>query len=357
MPIVPTLDTQQTVSNFELEEAKTWVFNNSAKFEQSELDFERQLNTSIDPVEYARDPRNSDRDNPGSYTNQIKDFIDDSLQEYTPPNKTAEDLWSAYTNKYKEESLTKAIVAESAINMNGRKTILTNTINDYSKVIEENPNAYEIKQNQTMFALEGTNQYISTNTKFELQEKATKDYRIAYMKGTAKQSPMKLMDEILSGAHNSVPKEQEQKLYMTAFNNYVVQSRKNIKELDDFVSNELAKIHMGEESSIETLTMEDYYTDDLVMQMAALTSWFNKNMTDKSRRTAMNESQRTESVMFEGTAYLYPTIRWDANGNEIQGIDDYFFYALKQGDALAIKDEQQGTRISKKMSRMLSYGD
>tara|TARA_A100001391_G_scaffold16630_2_gene9303 strand:- start:8396 stop:9469 length:1074 start_codon:yes stop_codon:yes gene_type:complete len=357
MPIVPTLNTQQTVSNFELEEAKTWVFNNSAKFEQSELDFEKKLNTSIDPVEYARDPRNSDRDNPESYTNQIKGFIDDSLQEYTPPNKAAEDLWSAYTNKYKEQSLTKAIVAESAINMNGRKTILTNTINDYSKLIETDPDMFQIKQNQTMFALEGAESYISTNTKFELQEKATKDYKLAYMKGTAKQSPMKLMDEILSGAHSSVSKKEEEKLYMTAFNNYVVQSRENIKQLNEFVSNELAKIHMGEASSIETLTMEDYYTDDLVMQMAALTPWFGKNMIDKTRRTSRGESQRTESVTFEGTAYLYPTIRWDVNGNEIQGIDDYFFYALKQGDALAVKDEKQATRISKQMSRMLSYGD
>lgn len=358
MPIVPTYTTNtEQASNFEVEEAKNWVFNNSAKFEQIETDFEKKLNSSIDPIEYARDPSNSDRDNPNTYTNQVKNFIDETLQDdqFTPPNKPAEDLWSAYTSKYKEQSLTQAIVAESAINMNGRKQILTNTINDYSKLIEEKPEMYELKQNQTMFALEGSREYISTNNKFELEAKVKKDYHTAYMKGTSKTQPMKLMEEVLSGKHNQMDSEEQKKHYKAAFSNYVVQSERNIKELNNFVNDEMARIHSGEKSSLENLTMEDYFTDELVMQLAATTPWFQKNMTDPTRRTSRGESQRTESAMYDGTVYLYPTIRWDGS-NQITDIEDYFLYALDQGDALAVKDEKQAISISKKMSRLLSYG-
>ena len=361
MPIVPTTTSNMTIetSPIEVEEAKAWVFNQSTKFENEVIEFEKNLNASIDPVDYARNPLNSEKDNPESYTNLIKDHLDTTLQkeDYQPPNKAAEDLWSAYSNQFKVDTLTQSIVAESAINMNGRKQILTNTINDNAKLIEEKPEMYELKKTQTQFAFEGAKQYMSTNTKFELMDKAEKDYHRAYMKGSEKTSPMKLMEEILSGKHNKMDKAEVKEHYFRAFSNYKKQAQKDITELNTFIENQMALVRMGEADNLESLTMEDYYADELVMKLGALTPWFSKNMTDRSRRTKMNESQRTESVEYEGTAYLYPTIRWDDYGNEIVGITDYFFYALKQGDALAIKDEAQGTRISKKMSRMLSYGD
>lgn len=360
MPIVPGYSQTKQTSQLEVEEAKAWVFNKSAAFEKAQTGFEKDLNGSIVPEEYARNPLSADRDNPNTYTNQVKDNIDSLLQqdEFVPPNKTAEDLWSAYTNKYKEQSLTKAIVAESAINMNGRKSILTNTINENIKSIEENPDSYELKQAQTAFAFEGAQQYMSTNTSFELKDKAEKGYHTAYMKGSAKTSPMKLMEEILSGKHNKMDKEEVQKHFYQAFKNYRIQARTEIKQLHQFVNDELAKIAMGVPDNLETLTMEDYYTDDVAMKIAVMSDWFGKNMTDKTRRTEYGESQRTAVEQDQyGNWYIVPTIRWDGKNYERYSNRTALDLALVNGDAVRVKDLQQGNNISNKMSRMLSYGD
>ena len=53
--------------------------------------------------------------------------------------------------------------------------------------------------------------------------------------------------------------------------------------------------------------------------------------------------------------YLFPTIRW--NGADFSYLDsqEALDIAIENGDAIPVKDVQQGNRISKHMSRLLTW--
>ena len=53
--------------------------------------------------------------------------------------------------------------------------------------------------------------------------------------------------------------------------------------------------------------------------------------------------------------YLFPTIRWNGADYTYHGVDEALQIALDNGDAIPVKDIKQGNRISKHMSRLLSW--
>ena len=192
MPIVPTTtNTQPAADPLELDSAKTWVLEKLNMLKSENNRHSVDLINNIDSRQYVENSGFISGKDPGTYTNQKRDYITTLLAQpqYTPPNKTAQDLWNQETNKFTSNEINSAINIEARTRINGRVKQVRNGLSMMVENVQDNPypgNLFDALDN-----LEYDNEEVQT-----LTEKFSKT---AYWKDTGSKMPDN-PDKVLTGA-------------------------------------------------------------------------------------------------------------------------------------------------------------
>jgi len=377
MPIVPTTTDaiQQAVDPVQVDTAKSWVFEKINQLKKVSNTHSVDLINAIDSKQYVENPGFVSGEDPGTYTNQKRDYISQTLQspEFTPPNEIAAQLWNQETSKFTASEINSAINIEARTRINGRVNQVRSGINSMVDNINENP--YPGNLFNSLEHLEGLIGTIDQQQQKDypgyLPENMTKNMVIdskrkianAYISGNKKIDPLSTMNDIMekSSFYKSLGLSDKDLTlhYQEAAKTYQQMAIKDVKTIIAILKDDLDKIQMNggslDSSSLAKLSVDDYSHDDFILKLAMIAPWFGDNLAS-GRRTHQGESQLTAVEEVDGMTYIFPTIRW--NGINYTTYEDSFEalnVALDNGDAIPVKDIQQGNRISKHMSRLLSW--
>ena len=375
MPIVPTTtNTQPAADPLELDSAKTWVLEKLNMLKSENNRHSVDLINNIDSRQYVENSGFISGKDPGTYTNQKRDYITTLLAQpqYTPPNKTAQDLWNQETNKFTSNEINSAINIEARTRINGRVKQVRNGLSMMVENVQDNPYPGNLFD-----ALDNLESYVGT-----IDQQQQKDYpgylpqdmtknmvsetkinlANAYLKGNTLNDPLSTMNDIREKTsfykNLGLNDEQLNIHYQEAAKNYQKVAIKDIQTIMSILKDDMDKIHMNggsiDSSTLARIKPESYSHDDFIIKLAMIAPWFGDNLAS-NRRTPSGESQLTAVEERDGMFYLFPTIRW--NGADFSYLDsqEALDIAIENGDAIPVKDVQQGNRISKHMSRLLTW--
>ena len=377
MPIVPTTTGSQVQASnpLEVDSAKSWVFEKINKLKADSNRHSVDLINQIDSRQYVETPSFVSGEDPGTYTNQKRDYITQTLSqpEYAPPNKTAEDLWNQETSKFTSNEVNSAINIEARTRINGRVSQVRSGLSMMVQNVQDNPypgNLFDSLENLQSYigTIDQQQQkdypgYLPENMTTNMVSDTKLKLGNAYLRGNIANDPLSTMNDIMekSSFYKGLGlTDKELNLhYKEAAQKYQQVAIKDIKTIINILKDDLDKIHMNggslDTSSLARIKPDHYSHDDFILKLAMVAPWFGDNLAS-NRTTPSGESQLTAVEEVDGMTYLFPTIRW--NGADYTKYEDPFEalnVALDNGDAIPVKNIKQGNRISKHMSRLLSW--
>ena len=271
MPIVPTTtNTQPAADPLELDSAKTWVLEKLNMLKSENNRHSVDLINNIDSRQYVENSGFISGKDPGTYTNQKRDYITTLLAQpqYTPPNKTAQDLWNQETNKFTSNEINSAINIEARTRINGRVKQVRNGLSMMVENVQDNPYPGNLFD-----ALDNLESYVGT-----IDQQQQKDYpgylpqdmtknmvsetkinlANAYLKGNTLNDPLSTMNDIREKAsfykNLGLNDEQLNIHYQEAAKNYQKVAIKDIQTIISILKDDMDKIHMNG-GSIDSSTL------------------------------------------------------------------------------------------------------
>jgi len=351
----------------------TWMLKKTAEFMKLNADNTKQISQELDPAEYLNNPGFVQGTDPGTYINKKKDFIEKTAGDtnFLPPTTMASTMWETYMQATKQKELAGGIALEARTRVNARHQEVTLGVRMMNDTLAEYPTREkfnEMMENvesyvSTIDTEPGAEQYLPEGTANYMANRAKADLSNTYLKNAAKEDPSGVLDDI----YNNTSYWKAQGLSEGDLISHAIQAREKatslaVKDTSAIISmlkdNFQKIIDNGGDlsvSSLGSMNPDDFTRDEFVMKLGLLLPWYQRNLQDGATRTKDYESQLTMTVEQDGITYLVPTIRWNEDGTQMTEIteENAFDYAMEQGDALVVKDNAQGTRISNYMSRTL----
>ena len=268
----------------------------------------------------------------------------------------------------KQKELFGGIAIEARTRVNARHQEVTKSVRMMNETLSQYPTREKFNEMienvdlhiGTIDTEPGAEQHLPPGTANYMASEARKNLANTYLSGQAKEDPIGVMDDLHDNKQywKSLGLSEGDLVgqYANAIEEYRVLAEKDTLSIISMLKDNFEKIqNNGGSLSVTQLARmqpDDFTKDEFVMKLGMLLPWFENNMKPNAPRTKNNESQRTETSERDGMTYLYPTIRFNEDGTQME-MEDAFQYALDQGDALVVKDNAQGTRISRYMSRVL----
>tara|TARA_X000001382_G_C3171139_1_gene179526 strand:- start:458 stop:1573 length:1116 start_codon:yes stop_codon:yes gene_type:complete len=348
----------------------TWMLKKSAELMKLNEENTTKLMGMLDPSLYLNNPGFVSGKDPDTYVNQKKDFLNKALSStaFIPPSANAAEMWQGYTSQFTNKEISAGIGVEASTRVNARHQEVTSGVRMMVDTLTEYPtknNFNDMIENvhsyiDTIDLEPGAEQYLPAGTSTHMAREAKKNISNTYLKYAADQDPIGVIDDIYDNqsywkglglsdgdliGHVINAQEKYKAIAVEDTKAIISMLKDNFQKIidngGDLSVSDLGKMNPG-----------DFTHDEFVMKLGMLLPWFENGMKPNAPRTKDNESQRTATSEMNGITYLYPTIRFNIDGSQME-LEDPFQYALDQGDALVVKDNEQGTRISKYMSRVL----
>tara|TARA_R100000458_G_C8240581_1_gene219776 strand:- start:42 stop:1040 length:999 start_codon:yes stop_codon:yes gene_type:complete len=325
--------TGQTIGedlNTEIDSAKAWVFNKSAKLSEMNDEHTAKTMSQINSQNYMDDISYMDGTNPNTYTNQKKNYIEELLTDeiFTPPNESAQELWGEYIQTFKQDQINKAIGVELQPRINAKVQQITNGVNLHAKSIRNNPSLYNQSLLEFHEVMGEDNNFIPPSQTKELIDTTKQLYKTSYIQGMLAQDPKSLMMEITAGKHQDISEIQLNKYYLGALNNYRITASQDISAVGNMLYDEFrALLENGgdlQNSALATLDPKTLSSDEMMLKLTMQSDWFDN--------VALEE--------MEGRTFIF-----DNNKNLIE--------ALNEGRAIPVNNVAQGKRMIKQLARML----
>jgi len=351
----------------------TWMLKKSAEFMKLNSDNTAQISQELDPAEYLNNPGFVSGKDPDTYVNKKKDFIEETLShgQFLPPTTAAKTMWETYMHATKRKELAGGIAIEARTRVNARHQEINTGVELMINTLAEDPTREKFNhmiENVDLYVgtidtEPGAEQYLAPGATNYLARTAKKNLANTYLSEYSKTNPEIVLDDI----HNNTPYWKSLGLsegdlilqHTEAVKNYKTLAEKDVLTIISMLRDNFDQIlNNGGNITVTQLanfTPGDFTQDEFVMKLGMLLPWYQRNLQDGATRTKDNESQLTATYEDNGIWYLVPTIRWNDDGTQMMELnrDNEFDYAIDQGDALVVKDNAQGIRISNYMSRTL----
>ena len=324
--------TTQTINKnpkTEVDAAKAWVFNKSAELSIKNEEHSNAILSQVNSDAYMNDLSYMDGSNPNTYTNQKKNYIDELLADpsYTAPNPLAQELWGQYTEVFKQDQINKAIAVELQPRMEARINLVTKGIENNTAAIRQDPLSYDTKVSEFMLVMGEQNEFIPPAQAIDLKDSGLKSYKNAYIDGMIKLDPGALVQEIIQGKHDELSEQQLFNHYSAGISAYRAKSKKDVETIVNLIKEEEINIleDGGEilNSQLQNINFNELASDEILLKVAATAPWFN----DKLKV----ESDKDGTYIFSGS----------------------LSESLKNGNALPVKNINQGNRLIKHISRLI----
>jgi len=280
-------------------------------------------------------------------------------------------MWETYMHATKRKELAGGIAIEARTRVNARHQEINTGVELMINTLAEDPTREKFNhmiENVDLYVgtidtEPGAEQYLAPGATNYLARTAKKNLANTYLSEYSKTNPEIVLDDI----HNNTPYWKSLGLsegdlilqHTEAVKNYKTLAEKDVLTIISMLRDNFDQIlNNGGNITVTQLanfTPGDFTQDEFVMKLGMLLPWYQRNLQDGATRTKDNESQLTATYEDNGIWYLVPTIRWNDDGTQMMELnrDNEFDYAIDQGDALVVKDNAQGIRISNYMSRTL----
>ena len=351
---------KQEVQNSEPTGAdNAWMLAKTTEFKK----LDQVLMSELNPEEYLNNPGFNEGTDPNTFVNKKKNFLEQTLGSdlFTAPTAAAKSMWDNFKNVTTSKSISAGIGIEATTRHQEVTKSLRNMVDNLAQYpTKENLQESLLNLDTYAGSLELDSQYLPPGTTSQMVSESRQNLANTYLSSYLKEDPVGVMDDLHDNKQfwKSLGLSEGDLVghYDSAIKQYKVLAEKDTLSIISMLRDNFEKIQNngGSISVTELAKMKpnDFTQDQFIMKLGMLLPWFENNMKPNAPRTKNNESQRTATSERDGITYLYPTIRFNENGSQIE-LEDPFQYALDQGDALVVKDNAQGTRISRYMSRVL----